>query len=706
MYSLQTSLFQSIINQIAEPALVVLANTPHYTILASNESHRIITNKVGQHVLGQHLMTVFSPEEMGFSDFSLLIAGMAQCIQTKQEVTLFPAGLARTDQLAQSSIKILQKSDQAQIVSWKLQIRPLLSASGLVEYLIGTRIRIEVLPSLEIGFNENCSEDLSAARCMNLQLSVANSQLEAYNKKLNSSNYALRALNADLQRLHFSNHEPGVKSPDLDALKMQNYLFAQAEAEVSRDKINKFYMQAPAGICILDGPDLVFELVNPLYQSIFPSRILLGKSALIAMPELLNNPIWQIMKQVFLTGISFEGKELQIPLARIPGGPVENRYFNVIYQARRNDLNEIDGLIIFSFEVTDLVLVKRELEHSEKRFRVILDALPQIAWTSNVDGDISFVNQRWYDFTGLDFEKNKHNLWALTLHEDDLGPVSKQVELFMSQVKAGEVEFRKKRHDGIYRWHLARMQPVLNADGKLLFWIGTATDIEDLKWLQQQKDDFVNIASHELKTPLTSLQISIQLLEQRMKVLSPELINVLVCRAAQNMNKVVNLVEDLLNAGKLSQGQLEMDKSWFLPVNLVQNYCQDLNMVGNYQVVFSGDTDRRIFGDAKRIEQVFINIFNNAIKYAADSKIITVFISQVEGYVKIDIADKGPGISAELIPRLFDRYYHVENRGFQNTGLGLGLYICAEIVKKHGGHIEVASKVGSGSTFSFTIPEH
>lgn len=693
MHSLQTSLLQSIINQIAEPALIVLANAPHYTIVARNDSHRLIATKGSDEVLGHNLIDAFNPEDLGFPCFSILLNAFSTCIKTGLEINL-PAGcISDSDDLF----------PERSICAWELQLRPLLNPGGGVDYLLGTRINYDTVSHIAQEIKEYSSPELNLTQAENINFVSMYARLEAENKTLRASNMGLRNLNLDLQLSHLTYQKT---DKNLENTVITNGVRSafNLETDNTRNRLTDFFMQAPAGICILDGPELVFELVNPRFQAIFSTRDLLGKVALTALPELLGNPIWEIVQQVYLTGKTLESKELHIPLAKFTGGPLESRFFNIIYQARRNDLNKIDGLIIFGFEVTEMVTAKKEIEQSEKRFRVVLDALPHIAWTSNADGGINFVNQRWYDYTGLDFEKNKNNLWALTLHADDLAGVIEQVTVFMSEVRMGEVEFRKKRKDGIYRWHLARMQPVLNNTGNLLFWVGTSTDIEDLKWLQQQKDDFVNIASHELKTPLTSLQISLQLLEQRMPQLSPALIKTLISKASGSINKVVNLVDDLLNAGKLSQGELELSKSWFSAASLVSKYGKNLSQAGKHSILFTGNTDSLLFGDAGHIEQVFTNIFNNAIKYAPASEIILVAISHIDDFVKVSISDKGPGITEDLIPHLFDRYYQVENRGFQNTGLGLGLYICAEIVRKHGGQISVESKLNKGTTISFTLP--
>ncbi|HMI62608.1 MAG TPA: PAS domain-containing protein [Puia sp.] len=149
-------------------------------------------------------------------------------------------------------------------------------------------------------------------------------------------------------------------------------LAAQAEVERQRDRLKRFFLQAPAGICVLDGPDLVFELVNPSYQQLFPNRELLGKPLLEALPELKDQPIPDILRDVYASGITFEGKELLVPLARTEGGPIEGRYFNFIYQARQDEKGAIDGILVFVIEVTDGVLARHKIEESEGNLRSLV----------------------------------------------------------------------------------------------------------------------------------------------------------------------------------------------------------------------------------------------------------------------------------------------------------------------------------------------
>ena len=170
-------------------------------------------------------------------------------------------------------------------------------------------------------------------------------------------------------------------------------LAAQAEVERQRDRLKRFFLQAPAGICVLDGPDLVFELVNPSYQQLFPNRELLGKPLLEALPELKDQPIPDILHHVYASGITFEGKELLVPLARTESGPIEDRYFNFIYQARHDEKGRIDGILVFVIEVTDSVLARHKIEESEGNLRsLVMTARYALATLRGPDMIIEMAN--------------------------------------------------------------------------------------------------------------------------------------------------------------------------------------------------------------------------------------------------------------------------------------------------------------------------
>ncbi len=346
----------------------------------------------------------------------------------------------------------------------------------------------------------------------------------------------------------------------------------------------------------------------------------------------------------------------------------------------------------------------KALAKSEKRFRNMMETIPQIAWTDTVEGEVTFYNQRWYDYTGLDYEQTKAGGWQKVIHPDDLQYTLDQLRLIRKTRDGGEFQNRKMRIDGVYRWHLIRLMPFKNEESETPLWVGTATDIDDLKLLQQQKDDFIDIASHELKTPVTSLKASMQLLDKIKDNPSPEMLHNLIGLANKSLDKVTILIDDLLNASKVNEGQLHLNQTLFNLAQVINDCCYFIRTEGVYTIITEGDMELQVYADPERINQVVINFVNNAIKYAPESKEIRINIKKVNDLVKVSVTDEGPGITADRVPHLFDRYYRVDSTGLKYSGLGLGLYISAEIIKKHNGEIGVYSDQGKGSTFWFTLP--
>ena len=181
----------------------------------------------------------------------------------------------------------------------------------------------------------------------------------------------------------------------------QQVEIAKSETENERDRLAQFIMQAPEGICVLDGPDMVFELVNPAYQQILSGRNLLGRPIFDALPELKGGTTNVLLDQVYRTGKSYEGKEVYFPIARQDGAPPQDRYFNFSYVPRFNSGGDVDGILVYVFEVTDLVIAKRKVEESEKRFRSMIEQAP-VALLVNKGDELVFdiVNKPMIDLIG------------------------------------------------------------------------------------------------------------------------------------------------------------------------------------------------------------------------------------------------------------------------------------------------------------------
>ena len=224
--------------------------------------------------------------------------------------------------------------------------------------------------------------------------------------------------------------------------------------------------------------------------------------------------------------------------------------------------------------------------------------------------------------------------------------------------------------------------------------------------LMAKKDEFMSIASHELKTPITSVKASLQIL-QRMAEKNENLQPAapFVDKAARQVNKLTAIIHELLDVTRIQAGKLELDKTDFNLGELILE-CVDQCKLDDKEHVFQIDGDKNllIYADRNRIDQVLCNLLTNAIKYSPGAGLIIVAFEKLEnGLVKVSVTDNGIGIPEDKTADIFDRFYRVENRPQYYSGIGLGLFISSEIIKRHGGEIGVESILGKGSTFWFTV---
>ena len=236
--------------------------------------------------------------------------------------------------------------------------------------------------------------------------------------------------------------------------------------------------------------------------------------------------------------------------------------------------------------------------------------------------------------------------------------------------------------------------------------VGVFQDISERKALEQQKDEFISIASHELKTPVTSIKAYAELLlEKFTRSQQPESASIMQKLNAQ-IDRLNYLVRDLLDTTKIADDHLQLHIERFNLNELIAARVEELQRLSEkHELVFRQSSIRPITADRERIGQVLINLITNAIKYSPNGGKVTVSTEQEKGGVKISVNDQGIGIAEEVRHKVFDRFYRVSNPKMETfPGMGLGLYISAGIIKRHGGTIAVDSEPGKGSTFYFTLP--
>lgn len=220
-----------------------------------------------------------------------------------------------------------------------------------------------------------------------------------------------------------------------------------------------------------------------------------------------------------------------------------------------------------------------------------------------------------------------------------------------------------------------------------------------------RKDDFLKIASHELRTPLTSIKGYVQLLDYQLQEKNYDKLQELINKSNSSIQKLNQLIEDLLDVAKLKDGKVGIHKEVFDLDKMITS-CIEMVHTGkpSHEIKLEGKKGLKCYGDEGRIEQVFVNLLNNAIKYSPDAKEVRVYISVVSNFIKVTVTDYGVGIKIEDHKRIFERFYRAENIQKIFPGIGIGLYVSEQIIKEHGGTLWVESEENKGSVFSFTVP--
>jgi PAS domain S-box-containing protein len=356
-------------------------------------------------------------------------------------------------------------------------------------------------------------------------------------------------------------------------------------------------------------------------------------------------------------------------------------------------------------DITEEKNYQQQLKEREEKFRLLADSMPQHIWTADTAGNINYFNKSVYDYSGLTPEQIHKDGWLQIVHEEEK---EKNVTEWLKSVSTGKdflFEHRFRRHDGEYRWQLSRAIPQRDAAGNIQMWVGTSTDIQEIKEQDQQKDFFISMASHELKTPITSIKGYVQLLQSTYGNSEDAFLTNSLAVVEKQVLTLTRLISDLLDVSKIKLGNLVLNKQDFEITEMIQdviNHIQQINP--DYRINFSG-SNVLVHADRERISQVLINFLNNAVKYSPNSKEITVKNVIKDGQVMVFVQDSGIGINKADQEKIFERFYRVTGKDEKTyPGFGIGLFICSQIIERHQGKVGVTSEPGKGAVFYFSIP--
>lgn len=471
-------------------------------------------------------------------------------------------------------------------------------------------------------------------------------------------------------------------------------------------QLNLVIDQAPVAVAIFKGPTFRTTMMNGRALELWgrTREEVLGKPILEALPELVGQGIPEMLETVYRKGEPFMATEYPIELLR--HRKLRNIYLNFVYEPLLDEEGNVDGVMAVGTEVTDTVLAKQRAEAGEARFRLLADSMPQFVWTGDAEGKLNYFNRSVYAYSGLSEKEINAEGWLQIVHPDEQ---EENGIRWLHAVTTGTdfiFEHRFMRHDGVYRWQLSRGVPLRDASGNITMWVGTSTDIQDIKQQDQLKDDFIGMASHEFRNPISALRGYVDLLTEEYAESPDKILQQALKAMDRQTTHLTDLVNGLLDLSKMKAGMVELELTQFCMNDLVRTIVEETaQMSAKVKFNLRTSSDAFVYADRQRITQVLQNLLSNAIKYAPRADRVDVDCALENSNVIVSVKDHGIGISREDQAKVFSKFYRVTGKDQHAfTGFGIGLSLSSDIIELHHGKIGVESELGKGSTFWFSLP--
>jgi PAS domain S-box-containing protein len=521
-----------------------------------------------------------------------------------------------------------------------------------------------------------------------------------------------------------------------------------ADAERARARLYSQLLQAPVAICILTGPELVYDLANPLYERMVGRSGIVGKPIREVFPELPPDaPIFQTLGGVYAGGEPFTAEEFPVPLDLDGDGTVEDVFFKFTAQPMRDAAGEVFSVVAVAVDVTAQVRARREVEAARKLLETVVNQLPAgVIIAEAPSGRTLLANERVRSILGHAAlpTRSIEDFGAYTAVHADGRPLQAD-EYALTRALAGEAvldeEFGYAHPDGRRRILSASAAPVYDADGRIVAAVNAFSDITERKSIEERnrqllvrerearaeaevanrsKDEFLAMLGHELRNPLAPIVTALQLMQLR----GDETLHKERTIIERQVRHLVRLVDDLLDVSRITRGKVELRRERIEISEIVAKAIEMASpLIEQRQHNLEVDIPRHglaVEADAVRMAQVVANLLNNAAKYTEPHGTLSISANQdsanqdsarqdsaTEGrIVVLRVLDTGIGLSAEILPRVFDLFVQ-ERQALDRAqgGLGLGLAIVRVLVELHGGTVEARSEGhGRGSEFIVRLP--
>ncbi|GAB3925030.1 CHASE3 domain-containing protein [Mucilaginibacter myungsuensis] len=429
--------------------------------------------------------------------------------------------------------------------------------------------------------------------------------------------------------------------------------------------------------------------------------------------QAINEELWSAREELATTNVSLEGK-VNERTKSLQDTEEETQSLN-------EELTAINEELAATNE--ELMATNEELAESKGQMQLMLDELRLAEERSaklvaivessddgiigkDLEGNITSWNRGAEHIFGYS-EAEIIGKSVLTLIPEDRQDEEPGI---LARLRNGEkidhYETIRKTQDGRLIDVSLTISPIKDKDGKVTGVSKIARDISEQKRDEQRKNDFIAMASHELKTPLTSLTALIQVLQLKLRDSEESFVPNALDKAVLQTRRMSSLISGFLNVSRLESGKLVIEKQRVDLSTLIREMISEVRLsVTGHTFVFDSPKEIALSADKEKVGSVISNLLSNAVKYSPKGELVTIDCKVVNGEAVVSVKDEGMGVKPTDVPRLFDRYYRVASEHTKHiSGFGVGLYLSAEIIRQHGGRIWVESEKGVGSTFYFTLP--
>ncbi|WP_423147845.1 ATP-binding protein [Rubrolithibacter danxiaensis] len=478
-----------------------------------------------------------------------------------------------------------------------------------------------------------------------------------------------------------------------------------AKVEENERNFRQLVEESPIPMAVFREPDMKLELANQaMFDVLQKDNSIYGKPFLEFMPEMSNQPFSALLDNVYKTGSTYSEKEAIVHIN--VKGKSKSFYFDYTYKALKSGDGHVSGILVMAVDVTQQVLDRKKIKESEERLRLAVENAEAGIFDTDIVTGKSICSLKHANIFGYQDNNEEWSLDKLYEHilTEDLEDFK---NCFFNALKTGDlnVVVRIKRVDDIVRWINIMGKVQYNSKNAPVRIVGTTTDITEKKELEQRKDELIGIVSHELKTPVTSMKAFAQLVDRKLKQNQEKDASEMFAKVLLQIEKLFVLIQDLLDVSRLDAGKLQLRKSKYLFNELARETALEIESIYSHQIIVEDTDDIYCYGDKERTGQVLTNLLTNAVKYSPGQDKVLLRIKTDGSQLQCSIQDFGIGIPREKQKHLFERFYRItEGRNTSISGLGLGLYISAEIIKGQNGKIWFESEAGKGSTFYFSLP--